>query len=193
MIAKLLEPTTDGEPLTELEYNNFFALLVAAGNDTTRYTMAGSIKALIERPHLLDQLRQADDATWRTATDELLRWTTVTTHFRRTATRDIEMRGKQIQAGDKVVVYYTSGNFDEEQFADPYTLDLTRTPNDHLAFGRGGPHLCLGAWLARMEIRVTFQELAKRIATIEQIGDEQYLRSNFIAGIKHLPVRVTRL
>ena len=193
VIAKLLEPTTDGEPLTKLEYNNFFALLVAAGNDTTRYTMAGSIKALIERPHLLDQLRQADDAAWRTATDELLRWTTVTTHFRRTATREIEMRGKQIQAGDKVVVYYTSGNFDEEQFADPYTLDLTRTPNDHLAFGRGGPHLCLGAWLARMEIRVTFQELAKRIATIEQIGDEQYLRSNFIAGIKHLPVRVTRL
>ncbi len=192
VIAKLLEPTTDGEPLTELEYNNFFALLVAAGNDTTRYTMAGSIKALIERPNLIGQLRQADDAAWRTATDELLRWTTVTTHFRRTATRDIEMRGKQISAGDRVVVYYSSGNFDEEQFADPYTLDLTRTPNDHLAFGRGGPHLCLGAWLARMEIRVTFQELVKRIATIEQIGDEQYLRSNFIAGIKHLPVKITR-
>lgn len=190
VISKLLAPTTDGEPLTELEFDNFFTLLVAAGNDTTRYTMAGSLKALMDRPHLFEQLRHADDDLWRTATDELLRWTSVTMHFRRTATHDVELHGKQIKAGDKVVVYFISGNYDEHQFADPFTLDLTRHPNDHMAFGRGGPHLCLGAWLARMEIRVTFQELVKRIDRIEQVAPEQYLRSNFISGIKHLPVRV---
>ena len=89
-------------------------------------------------------------------------------------------------------MYFISGNYDDRQFTDPFTLDLTRHPNDHMAFGRGGPHLCLGAWLARMEIRVTFQELVKRIGAIEQVAPEEYLRSNFIAGIKHLPVRVTR-
>jgi cytochrome P450 len=192
VISKLLAPTTDGEPLTELEFDNFFTLLVAAGNDTTRYTMAGSLKALIDRPELLADLRAAGDDQWRTATDELLRWTSVTTHFRRTATHDVELRGRSIGKGDKVVVFFVSGNFDEEQFADPYHLDLARRPNDHMAFGRGGPHLCLGAWLARMEIRVTFQELVKRIRAVEQTGPEQYLRSNFIAGIKHLPIRVAR-
>jgi cytochrome P450 len=192
VISKLLAPTTDGEPLTDLEFDNFFTLLVAAGNDTTRYTMAGALKALLDRPQLLDWLRGAGDDAWRVATDELLRWTSVTTHFRRTATHDIELRGRSIERGDKVVMFFISGNYDDDQFHAPYTLDLTRRPNDHMAFGRGGPHLCLGAWLARMEIRVTFQELVKRIAEIEQIAPEQYLRSNFISGIKHLPVRVTR-
>ena len=192
MISKLLAPTTDGEPLTELEFDNFFTLLVAAGNDTTRYTMAGSLKALLDRPDLIERLRRADDAEWRVATDELLRWTSVTTHFRRTATHDVTLRGRRIEQGDKVVVYFLSGNFDEEQFADPFTLDLARHPNDHMAFGRGGPHLCLGAWLARMEIRVTFQELLKRIDVVEQTAPAQYLRSNFISGIKHLPVKVSR-
>jgi cytochrome P450 len=192
VISKLLAPTTDGEPLTELEFDNFFTLLVAAGNDTTRYTMAGTLKALLERPDLIEYLRRADDEQWRAATEEFLRWTSVTTHFRRTATHDVELRGVPIAAGDKVVVFFISGNYDEEQFHEPYRLDLTRHPNDHMAFGRGGPHLCLGAWLARMEIRVTFQELVKRVGTIEQVAPEEYLRSNFIAGIKHLPVRVTR-
>jgi cytochrome P450 len=192
VISKLLAPTTDGEPLTEHEFDNFFTLLVAAGNDTTRYTMAGSLKALLDRPELFDRLRSADDAEWRVATDELLRWTSVTTHFRRTATHDVTLRGRDIGRGDKVVVFFISGNFDEEQFAKPHTLDLGRQPNDHMAFGRGGPHLCLGAWLARMEIRVTFQELVKRIERVEQTGPEEYLRSNFISGIKHLPVSVTR-
>jgi len=191
VISKLLAPTTDGEPLTELEFDNFFTLLVAAGNDTTRYTMAGSLKALLDRPDLLADLRRADDDEWRIATDELLRWTSVTTHFRRTATHDVRFRDKSIAKGDKVVVFFVSGNFDEDQFHEPYRLDLTRRPNDHMAFGRGGPHLCLGAWLARMEIRVTFQELVKRIATVEQTAPEEYLRSNFIAGIKRLPITVT--
>lgn len=193
VIAKLLEPTTDGEPLSEHEFMNFFTLLVAAGNDTTRYSMAGTMKAMIEHPDLFEPLRDLPDThpAWRTATEEVLRWTTVTSHFRRTATHDVELRGRHIRQGDKVVVYFASGNFDDEQFPDPYLLDLDRTPNDHLTFGRGGPHRCLGEWLARMELRVVLQEWIRRVATVEQTGPEQYLRSNFIAGIKHLPVRIT--
>ncbi len=129
VISKLLAPTTDGEPLTELEFDNFFTLLVAAGNDTTRYTMAGQPQGFARPTRLLDRLASARTTTeWRVATDELLRWTSVTTHFRRTATHDVTLRGRTIEQGDKVVVYFLSGNFDEEQFADPFTLDLTRHP-----------------------------------------------------------------
>jgi cytochrome P450 len=194
VIAKLLEPTKDGEPLSEREFQNFFALMVAAGNDTTRYSMAGMFMAMIEQPAKFEALRDLPDdhEAWRLATEEVLRWTAVTTHFRRTATCDTELRGQRIAEGDKVVVYFPSGNFDDEQFADPYTLDLSRTPNDHLTFGRGGPHRCLGEWLARMELRVLLQEWMRRVDTIEQAGQREYIRSNFISGIKHLPVRITR-
>ncbi len=193
IITKLLANTIDGEPLSENEFKNFFTLLVAAGNDTTRYTVTGGMKLLMERPELLDYLRTATPEQWDLATDELLRCTSVTTHFRRTATRDTELGGKQIKKGDKVVVYFISGNFDEDKFDDPYRINLQREPNDHMAFGRGGPHFCLGAWLARMELRVVLQELLKKIDTIEQTGDEARLRSNFIAGIKRLPVKITPL
>lgn len=195
VIGRLLLPSrTDGEPLTEHEFMNFFTLLVAAGNDTTRYSMAGTMKAMIEHPQLFEPLRDLPDTdeAWRVATEECLRWTSVTTHFRRTATHDLELRGQPIRRGDKIVVSFISGDFDDEQFADPFRLDLTRHPNDHLAFGRGGPHRCLGEWLARMEIRVLLQEWMRRVRSTEQIGPEEHLRSNFIAGIKHLPVRITR-
>lgn len=193
IISQLLADTTDGDPLTDLEFNNFFTLLVAAANDTTRYTMTGGLQAILSRPEDFAALKAApnEDPLWQTAVEEILRWTSVTTHFRRTATEDVELHGKQIKAGDKVVIYFLSGDYDEDHFPDPCHFDIRRDSNDHMAFGRGGPHLCLGAWLARMEVRVTLQELFKRIDHIEQNGNIERLRSNFISGIKHLPVRVT--
>ncbi|MEZ5339969.1 MAG: cytochrome P450 [Acidimicrobiales bacterium] len=153
IITKLLANTTDGEPLTEHEFNNFFTLLVAAGNDTTRYTVTGAMKLLLEQPELIEYLRHATPEQWDLAADELIRATSVTMNFRRTATRDTVLGGKQIAKGDKVVIFFVSGNFDEERFENPYELNLQRESNDHMSFGRGGPHFCLGAWLARMELR----------------------------------------
>ncbi len=191
VISQLLEPTTDGTPLSDLEFNNFFTLLVAAGNDTTRYTMTHGIWTMLNHPHLW-KAWQNDPSLTDTAVEEILRTSSVTMHFRRTATRDVELRGKQIKAGDKVVVWFNSANHDDEAFENPWRFDLGRERNDHMAFGRNGPHLCLGAWLARMEVRLVFQELMKRVDHFEPDGEPSYLRSNFIAGIKHLPVRVVR-
>jgi len=190
VISQLLAPTSDGEPLTDLEFNNFFALLIAAGNDTTRYTMTGGLAALIDHPDQLADLR-ADPSLMATAVEEILRWTTVTTHFRRTATCDLEVGGRKVRADDKVVLWWTAADYDERKFDDPYRFDLRRDPNDHVAFGRNGPHLCIGAWLARMEIRVTLEELLRRTSDMEIIGPTERLRSNFISGIKHLPMRFT--
>ncbi len=189
VITRLLAPTPDGEPLTDLEFKNFFALLVAAGNDTTRYSISGSLNALVDHPQALAHLQEHPEDI-EIAVEELLRWTTVTMHFRRTATRDTELRGVPVRAGDKVVMWFVSANYDDQQFADPYTFDIARHPNDHCTFGRNGPHFCLGAWLARMELRVTLEELLPRLASVERTGPVSYLRSNFIHGIKHLPVRV---
>ncbi len=190
IISKLLAPTKDGEPLTDLEFKNFFALMAVAGNETTRHTISHGLLILLENPQSMEELRSYP-ALAATAADEILRYSSVTMHFRRTATRDVEMHGKTIKAGDKVVMFYTSANFDERQFPDPFKFDIRRTPNDHVAFGLRGPHMCLGAHLARLEIRVTFQELLKRIATAQITGDVKLLRSNFIRGIKHMPVRIT--
>ncbi len=189
ILTQLLAPTIDGEPLTELEFKNFFTLMVAAGNDTTRYTITSGLWHLIHNPDQLDRWR-SDPSISATATEEVLRAGSVTMHFRRTATRDTELGGKQIKAGDKVVMWYLSADYDERQFPEPFLFDLTRTPNDHVAFGRNGPHLCLGAWLARLEIRVTFEELLPRLGSIAIDGRIERLRSNFISGIKHLPVVV---
>jgi cytochrome P450 len=125
------------------------------------------------------------------AVEEILRWGTVTMHFRRTATRDVEMHDKQIAAGDKVVIWFMGADYDERQFPDPYRFDIHRTPNDHCAFGRLSPHLCLGAHLARLEIRVLLDELLPRLADIRITGEMPILRSNFIAGIKKIPVTVS--
>ncbi len=195
VISDLLAPTIDGEQLTEREFKNFFVLLVSAGNDTTRYTMAAGMKALIEHPDQLAELRDSighDPSVMERAVEEILRWATVTMHFRRTATRDVELRGSRIRAGDKVVIWFVSADFDRGQFPEPYRFDIHRTPNDHVAFGRMSPHLCLGAQLARMELKVLFEELLPRLADVRAAGPVDRLRSNFIAGMKRLPVTVTR-
>ncbi len=190
VVTKLLAPTVDGEPLTDLEFKNFFTLLVAAGNDTTRYTLAGGLLALLDHPDQLARLRD-DLSLVPGAVEEMLRYTSVTMHFRRTATKDVEVHGRTVRAGEKVLLWWISGDFDEAQFPDPYDFDVTRDPNEHLAFGRGGPHRCLGEWLARLEIRVTLEELLPRLADIRVAGPIDRLRSNFISGIKHLPVEAT--
>jgi len=195
VISDLLRPKVDGETLSEHEFNNFFTLLVAAGNDTTRYTMTAGIKALTERPDRLAELRdgikEGNDALVASAVEEILRWGSVTMHFRRTATEDTTLGDREIRAGDKVLIWFVAANFDEEAFADPYTFDLHRTPNPQVSFGLMSPHLCLGAQLARMEIKVLLEELLPRLADIAIDGPVDRLRSNFIAGIKRLPVRVT--
>ncbi|MBD26678.1 MAG: cytochrome P450 [Acidimicrobiaceae bacterium] len=190
LITRLLEPTNDGQPLTDLEFNNFFTLLVAAGNDTTRYSLTEGLRALVEHPDEMQKLRD-DPKLIESAIEEILRWTTVTTHFRRTATSDLELSGHEIKEGQKVVLWWISANYDERKFEDPYKFDICRHPNDHVTFGRNGPHLCLGAWLARMELRVTIQELLKRTSKIEITKTSEKLRSHLISGTKHLFVKAT--
>jgi cytochrome P450 len=195
VISDILAPTIDGDRLTDREFKNFFVLLVSAGNDTTRYTMAAGMKALIEHPDQLTELRDSvlagETLLVDSAVEEILRWGTVTMHFRRTATSDVMLHDQPIRRGDKVVIWFNSADFDERQFPDPYTFDIHRTPNDHVAFGRMSPHLCLGAQLARMELRVLFEELLPRISDARLNGPVERLRSNFISGIKRLPVSVT--
>ncbi|MDE0608173.1 MAG: cytochrome P450 [Acidimicrobiaceae bacterium] len=189
VITKLLEPTRDGDPLSDLEFNNFFTLLVAAGNDTTRYTMTHGVWNMMNHPQLWNALRERPELM-TSGVEEVLRTSSVTMHFRRTATRDIEMRSRRIKAGDKVVIWFNSANHDPDGFPIPFRFDLAREKNDHMAFGRNGPHFCLGAWLARMEVRLVFEELMKRIDHLEPAGPIERLRSNFISGIKRLPVKV---
>ena len=189
VLHMILQPGPDGSVMPEHEFRNFFCLLVAAGNDTTRYSIAAGLQALCHQPELLAQMQAG--GIWDTASDEIIRWATPALYFRRTATRDFDYHGKTIRQSDKVLYWFASGNRDEAAFEDPFHVNLARTPNRHLSFGQGGPHVCLGMWLARLEVRVLFEELAKRIRTIEPAGDHKFLRSNFVGGIKTLPVRVT--
>jgi cytochrome P450 len=145
---------------------------------------------LIEQPEQMRILKEKPELL-QTAVEELLRWATPVYHFRRTATRDVELGGKQVKEGDKVVMWFASGNRDEAVFEDPYTIDVTRTNVDHMTFGKGSPHLCLGNALARLEIRLMFEELLPRIESIELAGDVKRIRSNFVNGIKRFPVRIT--
>jgi cytochrome P450 len=189
VLSALLKPTVDGDLLEDVQLKNFFTLMVAAGNDTTRYSMAAGTKAIAERPALLTDL-QRDPSTARPLVEEMLRWSSTTMHFRRTATQDTEIGGTRVRKGDRVVIWFVSADFDEDHFADPYVFDRDRSPNDHLAFGLQSPHLCLGAHLARLEMRVLFEELAAAVDTVELDGTPERLRSNFISGYKRLPVRV---
>ena len=187
------EETSHGTRMSRDSFKNFFCLLVAAGNDTTRYSISATIHALANEPALLAQIQRPDFAHWDEATDEMIRWASPTTHFRRTATRDFDYHGKRIKAGDKVILWFASGNHDEAALPEPHKIDLTRPRNPFLSFGQGGPHICLGMWLAKLEVKIVMQEFARRVRTIEQAAPHSYLRSNFIHGIKHLPVTVEQL
>ena len=189
ILNMITEPNEDGSVISEIEFKNFFCQLVAAGNDTTRYSIAAGIHALCHQPELLSQM-QKDPKIWDTAPDEIIRWASPVNYFRRTATEDYDIRNKTIKAGDKVLYWFASSNRDNLAFNDPFRLNLYRKPNKHQAFGQGGPHVCLGIWLARLEVKCLFQELSQRVDKITQVGDHEFLRSNFINGIKKLPIRV---
>jgi cytochrome P450 len=188
IVTKLVEAEIDGERLTEQEFDAMFLLLVVAGNETTRQAIAHGMQAFMDFPGELERLR-ADPALMPTAVEEILRWSTPVLHFRRTATRDVELRGTRIGAGDKVVVWYASANFDERVFADPLRFDVGRSPNPHVSFGRGGPHFCLGAHLAKLEVKVMFELLLPRLRSIEPAGPPQRIRTNFTHALKRMPVR----
>jgi methyl-branched lipid omega-hydroxylase len=173
--------------LTTSELGSFFLLLVAAGNETTRNAISHGLLALTDNP---DQRRIWQDdfeGVSPTAVEEIVRWATPVIHFRRTATRDTVVGGQEIKAGEKVVMLYNSANRDERAFDDPFKFDVRRTPNEHVGFGAGGPHFCLGANLARREIKVMFEELFRRLPDIEVSGEPAMLQSAFIHGIKRMP------
>jgi cytochrome P450 len=191
LVSKLVTwEDDDGRRLTEQEFDTMFLLLVVAGNETTRQSIAHGLEALVEHPAAMERLR-SDPEVMKTAVEEIMRWSSPVIHFRRTATVDTELNGVAIKAGDKVVVWLTSGNFDERQFEHPHTFDITRKPNRHVTFGRGGPHFCLGAHLAVLETRVMFEELLPRVASVELTAKPRRLESNFTNALKSMPVRVT--
>jgi cytochrome P450 len=177
------------EPLNQREFDVYFVLLATAGNETTRHTITHGLLGLAEHPDELERLRREPDL-FRSAAEEMLRWATPVHHFRRTTTRETELAGTRIPAGAKVTTWFVSGNRDESVFEDPDRFDVAREPNKHMAFGPGGIHHCMGAHLARMEVRIAFEELLKRVRSIEVTGPAERLRSNFFNGIKRLPVRV---
>jgi cytochrome P450 len=176
--------------LTEREFDNYFGLLMIAGNETTRHTISHGMLALMEHPDQLAKLRD-DPSLILTAVEEILRWASPVLHFRRTASVDTELRGQAIREGDKVVTWYISANRDGTVFEDPYRFDVARrNAGEHVTFGPGGPHFCLGAHLAKLETKVLLQELLPRLKSIELTGPVERMRSNFVNGIKHMPVRV---
>jgi hypothetical protein len=190
VISALLQSNSDGDSLDDVTLKNFFTLMVAAGNDTTRYTMVAGAQVFIEQPELFATIPSLNEAQMKSLVDEVLRWSSTTMHFRRTVVEDTELRGQPLRKGDKVVLWYVSANYDDEHFNDPYSFRADRTPNDHTAFGLHSAHLCLGAHLARLELRVMFEEMTRAWTSVELAGDTERLRSNFISGTKRLPVRV---
>ena len=191
IVTTLLNAEVDGDTLSELDFNLFFLLLSVAGNETTRNAIAHGMNAFLGNPDQWDLLVSDPAGRIDGAVEEILRWATPVLFFRRNCTRDTELGGQTIRAGEKISLWYISGNRDESVFDDPFRFDITRDPNPHIAFGGGGPHFCLGAQLARLEIRLLFEELARRVPRLVALGEPDRLRSNFIGGIKHLPVRLS--
>ncbi|MET7297559.1 cytochrome P450 [Embleya sp. NPDC005575] len=192
IVSKLVCPDRDGQELTAIEFDLFFMLLAVAGNETTRNAISGGMLALIEHPEQWERLRADPAELAGTAADEIVRWVSPVNAFKRTAVRNTELSGQPIAAGDKVVVYYASANHDEDVFVDPYRLDIGRDPNPMLGFGGGGPHFCLGRHLAKLELEIMFRTLAERVERVELLGPARRMRSNFLNGIKDMPVRIHR-
>jgi cytochrome P450 len=188
LTTAMLAVEVDGEPMTDVQFGSFFVQLVTAGNDTTRTMLSSGLAALLAHPDQLAALR-ADRSVIPGAVEEILRWANPLHYFRRTATVDTVLGGRDIAAGQKVALMYTSANRDEAVFRDPQAFDIRRDPNPHLSFGTG-EHFCLGVHLARLEGRVFFEELLAACGTIELTGSPRRQRSNLNNGLKELPVRL---
>jgi cytochrome P450 len=188
VMTALVEAEVDGRRLTDSELEMFFFLLVIAGNDTVRSALPGGVLALVEHPEAYAALRADPETLLPGAIEEMLRWHPPVLTFRRTATRDLELNGQKIAEGDKVVVYHVSAHRDERRFADPDRFDIARTPNEHMAFGQG-PHLCLGAHFARLQMRIFLTEFLARLPEVRLDGAPRRLTSNFINGLTRLPLR----
>jgi cytochrome P450 len=191
LATRILEAEVEGQRLDDIDFNLFFLLLIDAGGDTTRNLVGGGLLALFDHPEERRRLQDDLDGLLPSAVEEMLRWVSPVIYMRRTATRSCELAGTAIQAGDKVVVYYGSANRDARAFAEPRRFDVGREPNEHIAFGGGGPHFCLGAHIARVEIQALLRELLTRLPDVAPSGPAEWLASNFISGPKHLPVRFT--
>jgi cytochrome P450 len=186
----MMTAEVEGEQLTPQEFGSFFILLVVAGNETTRNSITHGMKALTEHPEQRDILYGDFEAHSKEAMEEIVRWATPVIHFRRTATEDTDINGFPIKQGEKVVMFYNSGNRDERVFENPFTFDITRSLQPtQIGFGAGGPHFCLGANLARVEMSVLFDEIRQRVPNMRITGEPAYLQSNFINGIKRLDCR----
>jgi cytochrome P450 len=186
--TKLAHATVDGEPLSEIDFGMFFLLLVDAGGDTTRNLVATGMLALLEHPDQLALVRDDLDGRLNTAIEELLRWVSPVVYMRRTATTATHIGDQDIAAGDKVVMYYGSANRDPSAFDDADVLDVRRWPNEHVAFGGGGPHFCLGVHLGRSEIQAMLRQILTRLQGLRVAQEPEWLPSTFISGVKHLPV-----
>jgi cholest-4-en-3-one 26-monooxygenase len=186
--SALANGMVNGEPLPPFELLSYFALLIIAGNETTRNAISGGLYALINNPSQIQLLKENPAQMVKPAVEEILRWSSPVIQFSRTATADTELHGSRIREGDMLAMFYPSANRDEEVFERPDQFDIRREPNQHLAFGIG-EHYCLGANLARLELQAMFRQLAERIEWVEMAGPIQRMRSNFVGGIKHMPIR----
>jgi len=187
ILSVVVQGKIDGQPLDDFELLSYYFLLVVAGNETTRNAMTGGIQCFIDNPGEWQKLA-ADPAVVETAIEETVRWVTPVIQFTRTATRDMELRGRRIREGESVCLFYASGNRDEEIFDEPFRFKADRNPNDHIGFGRG-EHVCLGAHLARLEIRTMYQQLRERLVSIERTGSPVRARSSFVGGVKRAAIR----
>jgi cytochrome P450 len=187
LASAIANAKVDGEPLSDIDTMSYYAIIAAAGHDTTSATISGGMLALIENPEQRARL-SANLALMPLATEEMIRWVTPVKAFMRTATADTTVHGVPIANGESVLLSYVSGNRDEDIFDEPFRFDVTRDPNRHIAFGYG-VHFCLGAALARMEINSFFTELLPRIESVELAGDPQHVATTFVGGLKHLPIR----